>query len=1050
MENIHHCNRNLRLWGMRRLVLVCCMLFTVLSPLSFAKAATPKSKVQVSGTVTDTGGLPVPGASVVLHGTTIGISTDTNGKFVLEFDERNDIVIDVSFIGMKKQEIPVKIRNGKAEIKVVLENDTDIEEVVVTGIFNRKKEGYTGSVNTIKGEDIKKYSTTNIAKAISAMEPSFRVMDNFEMGSDPNALPDMRMRGTSTLPGGTAGGDGLVSLQGEYDTYPNQPLLLLDGFEIDVQTMADLDPDRVASITILKDASATAIYGAKASNGVIVIETVAPKPGAINVTYSGNVRVELPDLSSYNLMNSREKIMVEKLAGLYAENDLASQRDYQLRLREVKRGVDTYWLSQPLRTSVQHRHALTLEGGSDALRYKLYAGLNETPGVMKGSKRGTQTATLDLSYRFKKFLLKNSVTADNAVGDESPFGSFSEYAQLNPYLRPYDEYGNINKIMQTWNMIYSGDANKYEVANPLYNTTFHSLNRKSDFTVRELFKLEYRPSEEWIMQGNVSLSKKTGKAEVFRPGYHTAFKDVTDPSLKGDFARTQSESFNYALDFTVMYNKNIQNTHYLTANLRYSVEQQQDEAYGAKVTGFPNDKMDHILFGKKYAENMSGAENTSRSIGGVLALGYSYKYRYSLDANIRMDGSSQFGKDNRFAPFWSAGFKWNVTNEEFMKKAKKEWLDDLVVATSYGITGNQGFAPYQSRQVYSYANLMRYYLSSDATGIELVALGNDRLKWQQTATWNTRVEMSLFKGRLTARAEYYIKNTQNSLAQITLAPSLGFPSYPENMGTLENKGVELNLAVIPYRNEATQSYWVVSVNGSHNKNKLKEISQALQHQNDINASAESVSPLPRYVEGQSTTGIWAVRSLGIDPATGDEILLKRDGSITSEYNPVDAVLCGDTEPKWQGTINSAFQYKGFGVNLAFTYRFGGQMYNETLVSKVENADLRYNADRRVLTDRWQNPGDIAQYKRLTNSSNGSNTQQTSRFVMDDNTLQMGSLSLTYRMDRNNTPFLSKLRISSMKWGFTMEDIFYASTIKRERGTFYPFSRQFALSLNIVF
>lgn len=206
--------------------LLCLLVGLCAAPFA-AKAQQSKPRVTVTGTVTDTGGLPVPGASVVLHGTTIGISTDANGKFRLEFEERPNIIIDVSFIGMKKQEIPVKLRGGKADIKVILESDTNIEEVVVTGIFTRKKEGYTGSVSTIKGEDIKKYSTTNIAKAISAVEPSFRIMDNFEMGSNPNALPDMRMRGTSTLPGGAASGDGLISLQGEYDTYPNQPLLLL-------------------------------------------------------------------------------------------------------------------------------------------------------------------------------------------------------------------------------------------------------------------------------------------------------------------------------------------------------------------------------------------------------------------------------------------------------------------------------------------------------------------------------------------------------------------------------------------------------------------------------------------------------------------------------------------------------------------------------------------------------------------------------------------------------------------------------------------------------
>lgn len=1007
-------------------------------------------RVEVTGIVIDEESVPVAGAGVVLKGTTIGVSTEADGTFRLEMESPGpEFVLEFSFIGMKTREVKVKPRDGKADMEVVLEMDqNELDQVVVTGIFNRRKESYTGSAVTMKGEDIKKVSTTNIAKAISVIDPSFRVMDNFEMGSDPNRLPDMRMRGTSTLPGGSSGSGDLVSLQGEYDTYPNQPLLMLDGFEIDVQTMADLDPDRIASITILKDASATAIYGSKASNGVIVIETLAPRPGAINVTYSGSVRVEIPDLSSYNLMNSEEKILVEKLAGLYPENDLSSLRDYESRLREVRRGVDTYWLSQPLRTAVQHRHAVTLEGGSQALRYKLYAGLNETPGVMKGSKRSTQTASLDLSYRLSKFQLKNSVTVDNAVGTDSPYGSFSQYAMLNPYLRPYDEDGNVNKVMQTWNMLYSGSGNTYEIANPMYNATFHSLDRTTSLTIRELFKLEYRPADAWILQANVSLSKGISKDEVFRPGYHTAFNNVTDPTLKGDFSRAQSESFNYAIDFTAMYNKVFREKHYVTANLRYSVDQNQSETYGALVTGFPNDTMDHILFGQKYSENMTGSENTSRSIGGVLTAGYSYMYRYSFDATIRVDGSSQFGRDNRFAPFWSAGFKWDITNEPFMKSV--EWMDDLVFATSYGITGTQGFAPYQSRQVYSYSDLMQYYLSSDATGIELVALGNDKLKWQQTATWNTRLELSLLKGRITARAEYYIKNTENSLAQITLAPSLGFSSYPANMGTLQNQGVELNIAFIPYRNEAKEAYWVISANGSHNRNKLTRISEALSRMNELNASTESISPLPRYVEGQSTTAIWAVRSLGIDPSTGDEILLKRDGSVTSEYDPVDAVICGDTEPKWQGNVNTSFNYMGFGINLGFTYRFGGQMYNSTLVQKVENADLRYNADRRVLQLRWQNPGDVAQYKRLTNSANGSNTRQTSRFVMNENLFQMSSLSLTYRMDNNEYPFLRRLHISSMRWSFNMEDIFYLSSIMRERGTDYPFSRQFALSLNLVF
>lgn len=1014
------------------------------------KAVAPQKAMKIEGVVTDSKGGVLPGVTVMVKGTSVGVATDIDGKFSIEVAEMPEMTLVFSFVGMKSKEVPVKVKDGKVNVgKVVLEEEeTELEEVVVTGMFTRKKEGFTGSAVTVKGDELKKISTTNIAKALSTIEPSFRIMENISAGSDPNRLPDMRMRGSSTLPSGATGDNSLVSLQGEYDTYPNQPLLMLDGFEIDVQTMVDLDPDRVQSITILKDASATAIYGSKAANGVIVIETYTPKPGEINVSYGGNLRVQIPDLSAYNLMHSDQKILVEEMSGLYAPNDLGAQRDYQSRLREVKRGVDTYWLSQPLRTAVQHRHALTLEGGTEALRYKLYVGANQTPGVMKDSKRSTQTAALDISYRYRKLSMKNSLTVDNSTGDDSPWGSFSEYTRLNPYMRPYGENGEITKIMQTWNMLYAGNSEPFKVANPMYNTTFDSKDRTSSFSIRNLFKLEYTPTDAWRIQADISISKTTGKDEVFRPAQHTAFADVVDPTLKGDFKRNQSEDFNYMFAFTLSYNDVINDMHYLTGNLRYSVEQTHSEVYGATVTGFPNGNMDHILFGKKYNENMTGSEGTTRALGAVATLGYSYDYRYSADFNIRIDGSSQFGKDNRFAPFWSGGIRWNMKKESWLRDV--EWVDDVVLRASYGVTGTQGFSPYQSRSVYTYTNLMKPYFSSNATGTELVALGNTKLKWQQTGTWNFGLELSMFKGRFATRAEYFLKNTKNSLAQITLAPSIGFASYPENMGNLETKGVELNFSFIPYRDTSKDAYWVVSINGSHNKERLKKISDALRHMNELNTNNEKDKPLPQYEEGQSQTRIWVVRSLGIDPMTGDELLLTRDGKVTSVYNPVDKVPYGDTEPKWQGNINSSFNYKGFGANLSFNYKFGGQMFNQTLVDKVENADLRYNVDKRVLEQRWKKPGDIAKFKRLTNSIGGSETSPTSRFVMDENTFTFGSLSLTYRMDQQNTKFLKKSFISSLKWGFTMEDIFYLSTVKQERGLDYPFARQFAISLNIVF
>lgn len=288
------------------------------------------------------------------------------------------------------------------------------------------------------------------------------------------------------------------------------------------------------------------------------------------------------------------------------------------------------------------------------------------------------------------------------------------------------------------------------------------------------------------------------------------------------------------------------------------------------------------------------------------------------------------------------------------------------------------------------------------------------------------------------------------VTSISLAPSLGFGSYPENLGKIENKGWEISLSAIPYKNTAKQAYWTITVNGSRNTDKLLEILEAMKHRNDMNASNLTDTPLPRYEEGESLSRIWVVRSLGIDPASGDEILLKRNGEMTSAVNwsANDVVPIGNTEPTWQGYINSSFTYKGWGADVSFRYQFGGQVYNQTLLDKVENANLKYNVDRRVSQLRWAKPGDKAQFRTLTPS--GWETKATSRFIMDENIFQGSSLSVYYRMDRTNTKFISHWGLSSAKVTFNMEDFFYWSTVKRERGLYYPYSRQFTFALNVAF
>lgn len=984
-------------------------------------------------------GMPVIGASIVVNGGQAQAVTDENGRFQLSNVPANG-KLKISYVGMTTAFVA-----PSANLKVTLQSDSKhLDDVVVTGMFNRKKEGFTGSAVTIKGEDLKKFSTNNIAKSIAAMAPGLNIQENNLAGSNPNSLPDMRMRGGANMDLSTTSSD-VQAVQGEYETYANQPLLIMDGFEISIQTLADLDPDRVASIVVLKDAAATAIYGSRAANGVIVIESKTPKPGKIWVTYGGEMRIEAPDLTGYNLMNAQEKLDAEYKAGVYTDGGetIEKWQLYQSKLKNVLSGVDTYWLSKPLRTSVQQRHTVTLEGGDEALRYRMYVGYNNSPGVMKNSGRDVLTGMLDFQYRMKKVLLKNSITLENSTANESNYGSFSEYTKLNPYLTPYDENGNMLKMLDNFSGTNTAVAS---YANPLYNTTFNSKDKSKNFTVRELFKVEYNPTNELRFEGAFSLSKSTGHRDVFRPAQHTAFDNISDPTLKGDYRRTQNESVNWGVDLTGSWNKQLKD-HYITTNARMSILETSTDSYGTYVTGFPNDNMDDLLFGKKYNDKVTGGESTTRSIGWVLSAGYSYMYKYSVDFNVRLDGSSEFGTNNRWAPFWSAGLRYDVKKEAFFKDIP--WLSDFVIRGTYGTTGSQGFSPYQAHSYYNYTMLYPY-LSSDGTGAEIMAMHNENLKWQTTKNTNLALELGFLDHRITARIEHYNKVTDNLITNVTLAPSVGFTSYPENVGKIENKGWEISLSGIPYRNPAKQSYWTITVNGSHNRDKLVEISEAMRHINELSTKNLENSPLPRYEEGYSMSSIWVVPSLGIDPASGEEILVKRNGELTgaSNYSGVDAVPMGNTEPNWQGYINSSFTYMGWGMDLSFHYKFGGQIYNQTLVDKVENADLVYNADRRVTQLRWQNPGDHSQFRAL--NPHGQGTKATSRFVMDENVFQGSTLSLYYRADTKNTKFIKNWGLTSAKIGFTMEDLFYLSSVKRERGLDYPFSRQFTFSLNVAF
>lgn len=473
---------------------------------------------------------------------------------------------------------------------------------------------------------------------------------------------------------------------------------------------------------------------------------------------------------------------------------------------------------------------------------------------------------------------------------------------------------------------------------------------------------------------------------------------------------------------------------FLTAMGGSSMESTSTDAAGYRSVGFYSDKLGHPAFATSYdaGTHPSGSDTETRGVGFFVNTNTIWDNKYFLDLIYRYEGSSRFGKNKRFAPFWSIGGGWNIHNEKFMSGSQVQLLK---LRASIGYLGNINFNPYQALTTYSYNSA---YFYGKGTGATPITIGNPDLKWERTLSTDIGVDFTAFHGRIDLSADYYIKNTDNLLLDITKAPSVGVTTSRENIGEVQNTGFELRLRTFPIQNKDWQ--WSLGFTYAYNKNKIKKISNALREQNEQNLAKGGVAPLPVYEEGQSLTALKVVPSAGIDPVTGQEIFIKRDGSYTFVYDPNDKVIFGDTNPTGIGAINSYLTYKRFAFSCSFQYSFGGALYNETLATKVEGANPKYNADERVLNDRWKTPGTEAKYKRIDDTAT---PYQTSRFVQKNNYLRMTSLSFSYEVP---TTWLQKYGLKRMFLELLTNDLFYLSTAKRERGLNYPYDRSFEFSL----
>ena len=1012
---------------------------TVNNQIVVTRRAPQSGKVKVRGTVVDNHGEPVPGASVVAVGTSKVAIADIDGNFVLEMPKAGQI--EVTFMGYKPY--TKEILRNQTNFEVVLETDNMLEAVVVTGIFSKSRESFTGAVSVVSEDALKMVGNKNLLSSVGNIDPSFNMLVNNEFGSDPNRLPDISIRGTANLPT-------LENLQDESGASLNTPLIIMDGFEIDLQRMMDLNSDEVASITILKDGTATAIYGSRGANGVVVITSKEPEAGKLKITYNGSLNIESPDLSDYNLLGAREKLELENQLGYYESTnlnmDLKLKQKYASRLADVERGVNTDWLSKPLRTGVGQRHGVRLEGGDKTFRYSGSLQYNNVQGVMKKSERSSINAGVNLAYYHKKVIFRNDLSISTTESVDSPYGSFSDYTILNSYWKPYDDNGELIKMFDDDIEFYGGFSRL--PSNPLYNATLNTRSSNSYTQITNNFSIEWKPFDGFITRGRATVTSKTSESDYYKPATHTDFEDdiyKTSDGIfrKGSYDYSTGKSFDYELALTMSYSKIFADRHWLYAGVNMDMDSRTSRTYYFGVEGFLEESLDFLGSALQYKQGgvPSGSEATTRRVGVVGNVNYSYDNKYYVDFAYRVDGSSQFGTDKRFAPFYSAGLGWNVDREEFMENVK--FIDRLKLRASFGQAGSQKFSAYQAKATYNYYLDDRYY---QWIGAYQKALENPNLEWQKTDKYNAGVEIEMFRNRLNLMFDVYMEKTSNLLSSMDLPLSNGFTSYVANVGKKEDKGFELKATAFLVRNAEKRLMWSVTGTMVHNKDRIIELSPALVEMYNKLLSEGGTLPNNILREGESQNTIYAVRSLGIDPSTGNELFLKKNGEVTYTWDANDRVACGLSQPKFRGNLSSMFRWKDLSLNVTFAYRLGGQLYNSTLVSKVEGADMRYNVDERVYTGRWQKPGDKAAFKSLYNESS---TYSTSRFVQDESTLSLQNIYLSYTF-QNNRWLKNKLGVQNMTVGANMSDLFYLSTVKQERGLSYPYARRVSFTLGMQF
>lgn len=962
-------------------------------------------QIKITGKILDEENFPLPGASIRAKGSSTGVTSDLDGNFSYTLPANATILI-ISYIGYETQEVDV---TGKTDVQIILKTDVSaLGEIVVIGYGTTQKQLISDAVSTVSYKQVRDLPVPSVDGLLQGQAAGVQVSQN---SGTPGGEMSVRIRGLSSISGS------------------NQPLYIIDGIPVTTgdfaqigysgqgsNALSDINPADIESISILKDASATAIYGARASNGIVLITTKRGKAqeSVISVNVSSGFQQAWNKL---DMLNSRQ--------WMEYRNDLTNSTVFTQQDMDSNT-INTNWQDVIFRTAPLSSYEVSATGGSEKTQFFISGSFFDQEGILIGTDYQRANARINVDHQINDRLkigtsigLTYSMT-NRVEGDQTLQGPLPNGISTPAIFPVFNADGSYNQ-----NGPYS---NPVSIANEAINENFSYRTNSNVYA-------DYKISDDF------TFTSKWGVDFLnFREHAYESTRTVQGAKFNGLGFETYNNVLNIVSNNLLKYKKRF-NKHRIEGLLGYSFEKYQRRSSFIRGQDFADDDLQYINSAATIVSASASASDAGiRSYFG--RVNYNFDNKYILNLTGRFDTSTRFGQNNRTGFFPAASLAWRASQEEFLKDVKA--ISDLKFRVSYGLTGNDDISPFLFSELYgngSYGGQPAIFPSN---------IPNPDLKWESTAQLNIGINLGLFDDRVVLTADYYNKQTNDLLLSRPLPNSSGFSSITENVGKVENKGIELSLST---QNIITDDFtWNTQFNISGNRNKVLELFNN-QPIDDIGRGGN------RIMEGQPIGIFYSFESLGVDPSTGDIVYADTnfDGEITSD----DRTIVGNPHPDFIGGLTNNFSYKNFDLAIFLQGSYGNDVFHGSrlFLESLQGGDNQIAA----VTRRWQNPGDITDIPRATTDPVASvqNKRVSSRFIEDGSYLRVKNVTLGYTVDGTK---LKKDYFSSLRMYLSIQNLFtftnytgldpevnYRGNDNSVIGTdffTYPQARTFTLGINL--